>query len=210
MTRTHALHRGRYWLAALAALVLAGCETVPVEVAPAFREEPQAYEYKIGPGDSLNIFVWRNPEVSPGAIIVRPDGKFSTPLVEDLVAAGKTPTQLAREVEQVLSQYIKEPLVTVMPGGFVGLYSEQVRVVGEATEPQALPYRTGMTLLDVMIAVGGLTDFADGNKAVLSRPADGKWLKTLVRLDDLVRDGDIDANLPVQPGDVLLIPESWF
>ena len=101
MTRTHALHRGRYWLAALAGLVLAGCETVPVD--PAFREEPQAYEYKIGPGDSLNIFVWRNPEVSPGAIIVRPDGKFSTPLVEDLVAAGKTPTQLAREVEQVLS-----------------------------------------------------------------------------------------------------------
>ena len=118
--------------------------------------------------------------------------------------------QLAREVEQVLSQYIKEPLVTVMPGGFVGLYSEQVRVVGEATEPQALPYRTGMTLLDVMIAVGGLTEFADGNKAVLSRPADGKWLKTVVRLDDLVRDGDIEANLPVQPGDVLLIPESWF
>ena len=160
MTRTHALHRGRYWLAALAALVLAGCETVPVEVAPAFREEPQAYEYKIGPGDSLNIFVWRNPEVSPGSIIVRPDGKFSTPLVEDLVAAGKTPTQLAREVEQVLSQYIKEPLVTVMPGGFVGLYSEQVRVVGEAPWVSRIAGRHHAE-------VGGFTLSADGRRLVV-------------------------------------------
>jgi polysaccharide export outer membrane protein len=181
-----------------------------VPVNPVFLEEPGEYEYKVGPGDSLNIFVWRNPEVSSDGLIVRPDGKISTPLVEDLVAAGKTPTQLAREVEQVLSQYIKEPLVTVMPEGFVGLFSEQIRIVGEASKPQALPYRTGMTLLDVMIAVGGLTDFADGNKAVLTRQVEGKWVKTLVRLDDLVRDGDIDANLPVQPGDVLLIPESWF
>jgi polysaccharide export outer membrane protein len=208
MSRTTATRLGKSWLAALAALGLAGCETVPVN--PVFLEEPGEYEYKVGPGDSLNIFVWRNPEVSSDGLIVRPDGKISTPLVEDLVAAGKTPTQLAREVEQVLSQYIKEPLVTVMPEGFVGLFSEQIRIVGEASKPQALPYRTGMTLLDVMIAVGGLTDFADGNKAVLTRQVEGKWVKTLVRLDDLVRDGDIDANLPVQPGDVLLIPESWF
>ncbi|MCU0935914.1 MAG: polysaccharide export protein [Gammaproteobacteria bacterium] len=208
MSRTTATRLGKSWLAALAVLGLAGCETAPVN--PVFLEEPGEYEYKVGPGDSLNIFVWRNPEVSSDGLIVRPDGKISTPLVEDLVAAGKTPTQLAREVEQVLSQYIKEPLVTVMPEGFVGLFSEQIRIVGEASKPQALPYRTGMTLLDVMIAVGGLTDFADGNKAVLTRQVEGKWVKTLVRLDDLVRDGDIDANLPVQPGDVLLIPESWF
>jgi polysaccharide export outer membrane protein len=190
-------------------LGLAGCQA-PGPIDPAFQAEAPDFEYIIGPGDQVNIYVWRNPEVSQEDVYVRPDGRISTPLVEDLVASGKTPTQLAREVEQVLATYIKEPLVTVIMSSFVGRYDEQIRVVGEATKPQALPYRANMTLLDVMIAVGGLTDFADGNKAVLTRSVEGKQVQTRLRIDDLIRDGDISANLPMRPGDVLMIPESWF
>jgi polysaccharide export outer membrane protein len=143
-------------------------------------------------------------------VTVRPDGRISTPLVEDLQAAGKTPTQLAREIEAVLGQYIKEPLVTVIVGGFVGTYDEQIRVVGEAAKPQALPYREGMSLLDLMIAVGGITDFAEGNQAIIVRNVDGKQLQANVRIEDLIKDGDISANIPMMPGDILIIPESWF
>jgi polysaccharide export outer membrane protein len=193
----------------LAGLVLAltGCATPPTD--PAFQTDLPEYEYIIGPGDSLNIFVWRNPEVSQ-TVTVRPDGKLSTPLVEDLVASGKTPTQLARELEEVLSTFIKDPLVTVIVGGFTGRYDEQVRVIGEAASPQALPYKVNMTLLDVMIAVGGLTDFADGNQAVLARKVEGDTVQTRVRLEDLIRDGDITANMDIRPGDILIIPEAWF
>lgn len=140
---------------------------------------------------------------------VRPDGKITTPLVEDLPASGKTPTQLARDVEKALSKYIQEPVVTVIVNGFVGPYSEQIRVIGQATKPQALPYRENMTLLDVLIMVGGITEFADGNKASILRIAGGNQ-QFNVRLNDLVKDGDISANVRMRPGDVLIIPESWF
>ncbi len=165
--------------------------------------------YLIGPGDTLNIFVWRNPDLST-AVPVRPDGRITIPLVEDLQASGKTPTQLARDIEKALARYVKDPLVTVMVTGFIGPYSQQIRVVGEAAQPQALPYRDRMTLLDVMIAVGGLTEFAAGNRARLVRIVDGKQQILELRLDDLLKDGDISANIPMLPGDTLIIPESWF
>ena len=166
-------------------------------------------QYKIGPGDSLNIFVWRNQDLST-TVPVRPDGRISIPLVEDLTASGKTPTQLAREMEKVLSKFVKDPVVTVIVRGFQGPYSEQIRVVGEATKPQALAYREKMSLLDVMIEVGGLTDFAAGNRARIIRYKEAERKEFKVYLDDLVRDGDISANVDMLPGDVLLIPESWF
>jgi polysaccharide export outer membrane protein len=165
--------------------------------------------YLIGPGDTLNIVVWRDPELSM-SIPVRPDGKISTPLVEDLPASGKTPTQLARDIEKVLGKYIQVPVVTVIVTGFVGPYSQQVRVIGEAAKPQALPYRENMTLLDVMIAVGGITDFADGNKASILRTGGGRTQQFGVRLIDLVRGGDLSANVAMRPGDVLIIPQSFF
>lgn len=167
------------------------------------------YIYLIGPGDSLNIFVWRNPELST-SVPVRPDGRITAPLVEDVEASGRTPTQLARELEQALSEYVRDPIVTVTVGGFTGEYYEQVRVVGEAAQPQALPYRKNMSVLDVMIAAGGLTEFASGNKSTLVRTAGGSQTEYSVRLDDLIRDGDISANVLVEPGDVLIIPEAWF
>jgi polysaccharide export outer membrane protein len=140
---------------------------------------------------------------------VRPDGRISTPLVEDLPAAGRNPSDLSRDLEKALGKFIRDPVVTVIVTGFQGPYSEQIRIVGEASRPQALPYRQNMTMLDVMIAVGGLTDFADGNGAVLVRGSEaGKQYS--VRLRDLVRRGDISANVPVRPGDVLIIPQSWF
>lgn len=172
-------------------------------------QDPEEYRYLIGPGDSLNIFVWRNPEVS-GGVTVRPDGLITTPLVEDLQASGKTPTQLARDIEGVLETYIRQPIVTVMVGGGVGPYREQIRVVGEATSPQALSYREKMTLLDVMIVVGGLTEFASGNDAAIVRVVDGEQKSYRVRIDDLLKDGDITANVDMLPGDILIIPESWL
>jgi polysaccharide export outer membrane protein len=192
--------------------VLAGCAAGPdlPSASPSQqRAGGNAPYYHIGPGDALNIFVWENPELSV-AIPVRPDGRISTPLVEDLRAAGRTPTELSRAIEDRLSKYIKNPVVSVMVTGFNGLPSEQIRVVGEAAEPQALPYRQGMTLLDVMISVGGLTEFAAGNDAVVVREIDGEDRRFDVRLDDLLRDGDITANVRMLPGDVLIIPESWF
>lgn len=194
--------------------VLAGCATQHPPLPPSLgaqpsTSDPEHYSYLVGPGDSLNIFVWRNPEVST-SVVVRPDGKVTTPLVEDLPVSGKTPSQVAREMEQALSKFIKDPLVMVMMGGFVGPYSEQIRVVGEATRPQALPYRQRMTLLDVMIAVGGLTPFAAGNNASIVRFVNGEQRQFNIRIDDLIRDGDIKANVDVLPGDTLIIPESWF
>lgn len=168
------------------------------------------YEYIIGPGDRLNIFVWRNPEVSIEGVPVRPDGKISTPLVEEIEASGKTPHDLARDIEKRLQTYIKNPFVTVTVVDFVGRYDRQVRVVGEATTPQALPFRQKMTLLDVMIAVGGLTEFAAGNRATVVRELNGQRVNIPVRLEDLLKDGDISANIEMMPGDILIIPESWF
>ena len=163
--------------------------------------------YIIGPLDSLNIFVWRSPDLSV-PITVRPDGRFAMPLVDDLEATGKTPSQLARDIEKALEDYISLPLVTVMVNGFVGPFSQQVRVVGEAAEPQSIPYRANMTLLDVMISVGGLTDFAAGDRSRLIRFEDGEQKEYAIRVDDLIRDGDINANVKILPGDVIIIPES--
>lgn len=196
------------WVGALAVLSLAGCaSTSSYPPAPA-TADTASYNYVVGPGDNLSITVWRNPELSM-SVPVRPDGKVATPLIDELVAQGKTSSEIAREVEKQLSKYVRDPVVTVIVTGFVGPYSEQIRVVGEAAKPQSLPYKQKMTVLDVMIAVGGLTDFADGNKAVLLRASDGNKQYS-VRLRDLVKRGDFTANVEVKPGDVLIIPQSWF
>ncbi len=164
--------------------------------------------YKVGPLDTLNIVVWRNPDLS-GTISVRPDGRISSPLVQDLLAAGRTPAEIAREIETTLGKYVRDPSVTVLVTTFQGTYSEQIRIVGEATKPQAIAYRQNMTLLDVMIQAGGLTDFADGNSAVLVRGAEG-GKQYSVHLKDLLKRGDIGANVDVKPGDVIIVPQSWF
>ena len=195
-------------LAGVSAL-LAACASGPGDLPPApAASSAQDYTYIIGPGDSLNIIVWRNPELSM-TVPVRPDGKLSTPLVDELVAQGKTSAQLAREVESVLGKYVRDPVVTVIVTNFVGPYSEQIRVVGEAAKPQFLPFKQKMTLLDVMIAVGGLTDFAAGNKASILRSADG-GKQYSVRLNDLIKRGDVSANVEMRPGDILIIPQSLF
>ena len=165
--------------------------------------------YLIGPGDGLKVFVWANPDLST-EVVVRPDGLITTPLVEDVQASGKTPTKLARELESRLAKFIRNPRVTITVTNFVGRTSEQIRVVGQAATPQALPYKEDMTVLDVIIAVGGLTDFAAGNKSTIVRNENGVKKEIQVRLDDLIRDGDISANIDMRPGDVLIIPESWF
>jgi len=165
--------------------------------------------YIIGPGDSINIFVWGNEELS-SSVPVRPDGKITTPLVEDVPASGKTPSELARTMEKELKRYIKNPIVTVIVTEFVGRYNEQVRVIGEAKKPEAIPYNENMTLLDVMIAVGGLSDYAAGNQATIARKLDGKLMQYSVRIDDLIKDGDISANVDIYPGDIVIIPEAWF
>jgi len=192
------------------ALVLgaAGCATQSANPpAPVLASSPD-YNYIVGPGDNLNINVWRNPELS-SSVPVRPDGKVSTPLVDELVAQGKTPTQIARDVETALAKFVRDPVVTVIVTNFVGPYSEQIRVVGEAAKPQFLPYKQKMTVMDVMIAVGGLTDFADGNKATIIRASDSNK-RYNVRLRDLVKRGDISANVEMLPGDILIIPQGWF
>lgn len=166
------------------------------------------YNYIVGPGDTLNIIVWRNPELSM-SVPVRPDGKVSTPLVDELVAQGKNSVEIARDVEKALSKLVRDPVVTIIVTSFVGPYSEQIRVVGQAAKPQALPYRQKMTLLDVMIAVGGLTDFADGNGASITRVSEGNK-RYSVRLKDLIKRGDISANVEMKPGDILIIPQGWF
>lgn len=167
-----------------------------------------AHRYVIGPLDNIAITVWRNPELSV-TTQVRPDGRISAPLVPDLQAIGKTPPELAHDIEIELSKYIRDAVVTVSVNGFQGPYGDQIRVIGEAAKPQAIPYRESMTLLDVIIQVGGLTDLADGNAALLIRGAEnGKEYR--VRLRDLVKRGDISANVDILPGDVLIIPQSWF
>jgi polysaccharide export outer membrane protein len=189
-------------------LGLAGCAAPTAHPPAPATVTGTDYSYVIGPGDQLNIIVWRNPELSM-AVPVRPDGKVAAPLVDELVAQGKTPTEMARSVEQVLGKYVRDPIVTVIVTGFVGPYSEQVRVVGEAARPQALPYRNKMSLLDVMIAVGGLTDFAAGNNATILRTAEGNK-QYAVRLKDLLKRGDVSANVEMRPGDILVIPQSFF
>jgi polysaccharide export outer membrane protein len=168
-----------------------------------------SYKYLIGSGDVLNIFVWRNPEVS-GSFVVRPDGMITTSLVEDIKVSGKTPTELARSIEEILATYLRDPIVTVTVENFVGPFSEQVRVIGEAAQPRAINYTQHMTLLDVMIQVGGLTEFADGNDAVLIRIEEGKQKQYQVMIDQLLKEGEISANVDMLPGDIIIIPEAWF
>jgi polysaccharide export outer membrane protein len=202
-------------IAGLALLLL----TIAIGGCHRYGELPQAQQvssdatpspsYVIGPGDGLNIFVWRNQDLTT-TVTVRPDGRISVPLIEDLPAAGKTPTELARDMERRLSRFVRDPVVTVILTNFVGPYAQQVRVVGEATRPQALPYRDSMSIMDVMIQVGGLTQFASGNRTVIVRRVDGHDQYFRVRLDDLLKDGDITANVNMLPGDVVVIPQSWF
>jgi polysaccharide export outer membrane protein len=198
-----------------AAVLAGGCasssttQKAPDPTPEASAPSERSAAYLIGPGDALNIFVWRNPEISI-SVPVRPDGTISSPLVEDMQAVGKTPTQLARDIEQVLRTYIRSPVVTVIVTSFVGAFSEQVRVAGQASTPRSLPYREGLTLLDVMIEVGGLTEFAAGNRAKIVRRAGGREEVIEIRLDDLLKEGDITANVAMRPGDIVVIPEAFF
>ena len=186
----------------------------PATTTTALAPSDSEYEYLISSGDTLNVFVWRNPELSVNNVPVRPDGKISTPLVGDMIASGKTPKQLGQDIAQVLQSIIIDPSVSITVANFVGGYNQQVRVVGEAVKPMAIPYKKDMTLLDVMIQVGGLTQYADGNRAKLIRRIvkqdKQQELATPVRLEDLVKKGDISANALIHPGDVLIIPEAWF
>ena len=195
-------------LALAVVAVVAGCSGAPT-APPVDKQNAENSEYLIGAGDMLNIFVWRNPELS-STVPVRPDGKVSTPLVEDVEAVGKTPTQLARDIEERLKKFVRDPIVTVITQNFVGDFDQQVRVIGEAAEPRAVPYREKMTVLDVMIQVGGLTKYAAGNRAVLVRRIGGEEDTFPARLDNLIKYGDVRYNFPMQPGDILIIPQSNF
>lgn len=191
------------------AVALLACSTkpeVPEAQAAAFELPPL---YQIGAGDGLTIFVWRNAELTT-TVTVRPDGRISVPLIEDLYVEGKSPSDLSREIESELAVYIQDPLVTVIVGGFVGTFPQQVRIVGEAALPRAILYRAHMTVLDVIIATGGLTEFADGNNTTLVRMQGGALKEYRVRLDDLLEDGDISANVALLPGDILIVPETFF
>jgi polysaccharide export outer membrane protein len=210
--------RGMTWAAQsiIMLLLVAGCGGIgpsgkPV-AADATANDAQANntQYVIGAGDNLGISVYHAPELSVPGLPVRPDGRISMPLIPDIVAAGKTPTQLGKELEERLKEYIKDPIVTVMVTGFIGPFSRQVRVVGEATEPAAIPYRDHMTVLDLMIAVKGLTKYAAGNSAIIVRGTGEKRETIKVRLSDLIKNGDIDQNVELLPGDTLIIPQSWF
>lgn len=203
--KTHIARAG----AMLAVAAMVGCSGTGSYPPAPERTGQYDWNYLVGPGDTVSVFVWRNPEVS-GSFPVRPDGKMTMNLVEDLQASGKTPSQLARDIEKSLGKYIQEPIVTVIVGGGIGPFDQQLRVVGEAAKPQALNYREKMSLIDLMIAVGGMTDFAAGNKAYILRTEDGKQERLGVRLDDLLKGGDISANVDMRPGDVLVVPESLF
>ena len=196
----------RLLLAFAAALLLGACATKhpPAPVDSGAGD----FSYRIGPLDTVNVIVWRNPELSL-VVPVRPDGKITTPLVDDLQAIGKTPSELQRDIEKALTKFIRDPVVTIIVTSFTGPTDEQIRVTGEAAKPQILPYRRNMTLLDVMIAVGGLTDFADGNAATIFRVGEGGKIYS-VRLRDLIKRGDISANVEMRPGDILIIPQSLF
>jgi polysaccharide export outer membrane protein len=207
MLRGPEVRTASYRALAFVAVLLAGCTTPSYPPAPKVAATP-GYTYLVGPLDTVNIIVWRNPEISM-SVPVRPDGKITTPLVEDLPALGKDPTTLARDLEKALSKYIRDPVVTVIVTTFTGPFDQTIRVIGEAARPQTLAYRQNMTVLDVMIAVGGLTDFADGNAASIFRTAEGGKSYS-VRLRDLVKRGDVSANVDVKPGDILIIPQSWF
>lgn len=197
--------------AAAALLALAGCGGPPAAAPPGPNAKSETANYVIGAGDRLGIFVYDNPQLSVTELPVRPDGRISTPLVSDVVAAGQTPAELSKTLTERLKKYVKEPIVTVMVREFVGPFDRQIRVIGEAAEPQAIPYRDHMTVLDVMIVTKGLTRFAAGNSAIIVRAVPGHGSTELrVHLADLIKDGDISQNVEMQPGDTLIIPQTWF
>jgi len=198
----------RSFLAIILAVGLTACSGES-DLPSAPEVSVEAPPYIIGPGDSLEIFVWRNADLTK-TVTVRPDGRISVPLIEDLQAAGKPPTVLARDIEKALATYIQTPVVSVIVDGFEGTFGQSIRVVGEATEPAALPYRHNMTVMDAMISVGGLTIFAAGNRSIIVRQEAGEEKHYAVRLDDLLKEGDISANASLLPGDILIIPQSWF
>lgn len=208
-TKTIRIERVKALIAALLLLGLGACAGHPdLPMATALGDQ-KAPDYRIGPGDTLRIFVWNNAGLSD-TVPVRPDGKISIPLVEDLEVTNKTSTEVGREIESKLGQFVQDPLVTVIVTEFVGPFNQQIRVVGAAAEPKAIPFRANLTALDVAIEVGGLTEFAAGNRTTLVRTEDGKQVQYRVRLADLVKDGDISANVHMRPGDVLIIPESFL
>lgn len=200
---------GRVWANLTAAVAVTLVCLCGFAGAAAAQPASDISKYIIGPGDQLQVSVWHNPELST-SVPVRPDGRISTPLVVDLVAAGRTPEELGHDIEARLKKYVSDPLVTVIVTNFVGSYSQQVRIVGEATTPKSLNYVAHMTVLDAMIAVGGLTPYASGNRAKLVRRIGGKEVDTTLRLSDLLKSGDLTANADLQPGDIIIIPQSFF
>lgn len=208
-TATHRTAFDKVLALIVLALLGAGCGGKTQVVDTPATEPAMQTEYRIGPGDNIQVYVWNHPELTV-TLPVRPDGLISTPLIENMRAEGKTPSQLARDMEGALSEYVRSPTVNVLVNQFVGAYGDQIRVVGQAQTPQALPYRANMTLLDVMISVGGLAEFAAGNRAVILRREGDKQLRIPARLTDLMNDGDISANVTMRPGDILMIPESRF
>ena len=200
---------------AVLGLVLSGCASAPDGQLPPANfvslQESPGEDYVIGPLDELTVSVWRNDELG-AKVQVRPDGRITTPLVADMPAVGKTPTMLAEDIRLQLSQYITDPIVTVMVDKFAGTFSQQIRVVGATEKPASLPYRANMTVLDAMIAVGGLGEFASGNRSKLVRfdKQSGHQKEYGLRLNDLLKKGDTSANVMLQPGDVIIIPESMF
>jgi len=200
--------RSAAWV--LAAALLSGCGSDASRPGAADATPQTNAEYVIGPGDVLSVFVYQSPELSVASLPVRPDGRISTPLVPDIDAAGKTPSQLAAEITGRLGKYVKSPNVTVMVHSFVGPFNRQIRVIGEATDPIAIPYREHMTVLDVMIEAKGLTRFAAGNRAKIVRRVGGKEEVIPVHLGDLLKDGDISQNVEMHAGDTLIIPQTWF
>ena len=201
---------------AVASLALSGCAAggsgpqLPPASFVAMQEGP-GEDYVIGPLDELTIFVWRNPELG-ASVQVRPDGRITTPLITDMPAVGKTPSMLAEDIKLQLSQYIQQPMVSVIVNKFAGTFSQQVRVIGATTKPASIPYRANMTVLDAMIAVGGLSEYAAGNRAKLIRfdKESGRQREFALRLGDLLRKGESKANVMLKPGDVIIIPESMF
>jgi polysaccharide export outer membrane protein len=204
---------------ALVGLLLSGCmgggggarPELPPAAFVATREGPSE-EYVIGPLDTLSVHVWQNAELSAKGVQVRPDGRITTPLVADMPAVGKTPAMLADDLKYALSEYVRNPIVSVIVENFSGTFSQQVRIVGAAEKPASIPYRANMTVLDAMISVGGLSEFAAGNRSRLIRydRATGQQREYKLRLSDLIKDGDTRANVRLEPGDVLIIPQSMF
>ncbi len=240
-----------YWILAVLVLCLSACSRPP-QLADEDIVVPSDYTYVIGPGDSLNIFVWGNPDLSTNAT-VRPDGKITIPLAEDLLATGKTPAQLARVMEKILSKYVRDPQIVIMVQGFQGTYSQQVRIIGQLSggsggggssmgglggsgasalgssgigtsggggsgfggggagfSAKSFPYKKDMTLLDLMIQIGGLGQFADGNRASILRNIGGEQHRFAIRINDLIEEADLTANVKIMPGDIIIIPESFF